>query len=103
MLRKLFLELVCVLTLVVGFAGIVQAHDGCDDEGDSCVCSNTGLSGRCGFGRMKSGLYCRCDNPGPTSHDGCESIGDRCICGDTGLNGNCNTGPMKEGIYCRCD
>jgi eukaryotic-like serine/threonine-protein kinase len=36
-------------------------HDGCRSSGQSCTCSNTGWSGRCGTGPHKSGLYCRCN------------------------------------------
>ncbi|MEZ4268059.1 MAG: hypothetical protein R3F39_16965 [Myxococcota bacterium] len=36
-------------------------HDGCTTSGQSCVCSNSGLSGSCDTGSAKSGLYCHCD------------------------------------------
>lgn len=38
-------------------------HDGCDYKGESCTCSNTGLSGSCKTGPLHGGLYCQCPRP----------------------------------------
>ncbi|MDR3646264.1 MAG: hypothetical protein P4L22_01845 [Candidatus Babeliales bacterium] len=39
----------------------VTNSDGCKLSGQSCKCSNTGLSGTCSIGDAKPGLYCHCD------------------------------------------
>lgn len=39
----------------------VENFDGCMQENDACICSNTYLSGTCIRGPVKEGLYCDCE------------------------------------------
>ena len=48
----------------------VTNSDGCNTSGQSCTCSNTGLSGTCNTGNIKPGLYCQCNTSTQATNPG---------------------------------
>jgi hypothetical protein len=97
-------------------------HDGCFFEKQPCSCSNTGQSGTCNYGPIKTGLYCQCPQQNqqstssnsntnkssqqPPVQDECEKpgygFGSTCTCSNTGNKGTCEHNWTTHKYECKC-
>lgn len=106
MIRMTLLSVSMIILSTSAYAEINEKSDGCESQGQACVCSNTGRGGECDSEFDIPGLYCHCDDHSTATKnensDGCENMSQVCTCGGTGWSGTCGLGSAKAGLYCHC-